>query len=129
MTGKITVTNPNNNAYKKELALKNNALYFSCVTRINNILIDDAQNLDIVMPLCNLLYYSKNYQKTSGRIFAELLYEPNSGAENGFNYSIKDSKSFSYKTSLTGKLKGNNTQLQDIKFAVPLKYLANFLET
>ena len=51
VTGKITVTDPNNNTYSQKLALKNNAPFFSCVTRINNIVIDDAQDLDIVMPL------------------------------------------------------------------------------
>ena len=63
VTGKITVANPNNNVYDKELAPSNNAPFFSCVLRINNILIDDSQDLDIVMPLFNLFYYSKNYQR------------------------------------------------------------------
>ena len=61
----------------------------------------DCQDLDIVMPLFNLLHYSKNYQKTSGSLYNYYRDEPNSGAENGINYSIKDSKSFDYKTSLT----------------------------
>ena len=63
VTGKITVTNPSNDAYDKKLALKNNAPFFSCVLRINEELIDDCQGLDIVMPLYNLLYYSKNIIK------------------------------------------------------------------
>ena len=52
--------------------------------------------------------------------------EPNSGAENGINYSIKDSKSFDYKTSIKENLEGNNTELKNIKIAVPLKYLSRF---
>ena len=60
---KTTITNPDNNAYDKKLVLKNNAPFFSCVTRINSKLVEDAQDLDIVMPLYNLLYYSKNYRK------------------------------------------------------------------
>ena len=51
VTGKITVTNRNNNAYDKKLSLKNSAPFFSCITRINEQLIEDAQDLDIVMPL------------------------------------------------------------------------------
>ena len=53
--GKITVTNPNNDAYYKKLALKNNAPFLSCISKINNTLIDNAENLDIVMPMYNLL--------------------------------------------------------------------------
>ena len=49
--------------------------------------------------------------------------DPNSSTENDIHYSIKDSKSFDYKTSLIGKLEGNNTELQNIKIPVRLKYL------
>ena len=40
--GKITVTNPNNDAYDKKLAFKNNAPFLSCILKINNTLIDNA---------------------------------------------------------------------------------------
>ena len=46
--GKITVTNPNNNGYDKKLAFKNNAPFLSCISKINNTLIDNAEDLDIV---------------------------------------------------------------------------------
>ena len=49
--GKIIVTNPNNDAYDKKLALKNNAPFLSCISKINNILIDNAEDLDIVIPM------------------------------------------------------------------------------
>ena len=49
--GKITVANPNNNAYDKKLALKNNAPFTTCISKINNTLIDNAEDLDIVMPM------------------------------------------------------------------------------
>ena len=100
VTGKITVTNAND----RKLALKNNAPFISCFIRIHNILIDDCQDLDIVMPLFIFLQYSKNYQKTSGSLYNYYRDEPNDGAENVINYSIKDSKSVDYQTSLTGKL-------------------------
>ena len=51
------------------------------------------------------------------------------GDNNNINYSIKDSKSFDYKTSITGKLEGNNVEKDDIKIVVPLKYLSNFWRT
>ena len=124
VTGKITVTNPSNDAYDKKLALKNNAPFFSCVLRINEELIDDCQGLDIVMPLYNLLYYSKKYHKTTGSLWNYYRDEPNTVAQGNINYSIRDSKSFDYKTSLTGKSEGNNNELENIKTAVPLKYLS-----
>ena len=58
--GKITVTNPNNNVHDEKLALKNNAPFLSCISKINNTFIDNAEDLDIVMPMYNLLEYSKN---------------------------------------------------------------------
>ena len=48
--GKITATNPNNNAFDKKLALKNNAPFTSCILKINNTLIDNTEDFDIVMP-------------------------------------------------------------------------------
>ena len=63
VTGKITVTNANNDAYDKKLAFKNNAPFISCVSKVNNTLIDDAYDLDVVTPLYNLLEYRKNYKK------------------------------------------------------------------
>ena len=64
----ITVTDPNNNAYGKKLALKNNAPFISCISKINNTLIDNADNLDIVTLMYNLIEYSKNYSKTTGSL-------------------------------------------------------------
>ena len=109
------------------MALKNNAPFFSCVTRINNVLIDDCQDLDIVMPMYNLTSYSKNYQKTTASLWNYYRDEPNSGTQNNINYSIKDSKSFDYKKGLVGKLEDNNIELENIKIAVPIKYLSKFL--
>ena len=100
------------------------------MTRTNEkCLIDDCQDLDIVMPLYNLLYYSKNYQKTTGSLWNYYRDKPNSGVENNVDYSIKDSEPFNYKTSLTGKLEGNNTELENIKIAVPLKHLSKFFRS
>ena len=59
--GTITVTDPNNNADDRKLPFKNNAPFISCISKINNTLIGDAEHLDIVMPMYNLIEYSKNY--------------------------------------------------------------------
>ena len=48
--GKITVTNPNNGAYDKKFAFKNNAPFTSAISKINSTLIDNAEDLGIEMP-------------------------------------------------------------------------------
>ena len=63
--GKITVTNPGNddNVYSRKVFLKNSTPFFNCILRINSQLIEDVQDLDIVIPMYNLLYYSKILEK------------------------------------------------------------------
>ena len=67
VTGTITVEGNNtNNQEDKKLTFKNNAPFRSCISEINNTLIDNAEDLDIVMPMYTLLEYSNNYSMTSG---------------------------------------------------------------
>ena len=49
----------------RQVILKNNALFISCISKINGVLVENAEDLDIVMPMSNLLEYNKNYSKTS----------------------------------------------------------------
>ena len=51
MKGNITITDLDNDAYGKELTLKNNAPFVSCISKINNTLIDNAEDLDVVIPM------------------------------------------------------------------------------
>ena len=74
--GTITVTDLNDDAYDKKLAFKINAQFISCISKINNTLIDNAEDLDIVMPLYNLIECSKNYSKTTGRLWNYYRDEP-----------------------------------------------------
>ena len=83
--GTITVTNPDTNAYGKKWGFKNNAPFISCMSKINNTLINNAEDLDIVMAMYNLLEYSKNYSKTTGSFWNYYRDEPNSGANNKNN--------------------------------------------
>ena len=128
--GVITVTNPNNDAYNKKLALKNDAPFISCISKIDGELIENAGDLDIVMPIYNLLEYCKNYRKTTGSLLNYYRDEPCIGKTGTgimkISYSITGSKSFDYKTSIAGKLDGTNIEEDDIKIAIPLKYLGNF---
>ena len=127
-TGKINVTNPNNNAYDKKLALKNNASFFSCITKINRTQTENAEDLDVVMPLYNLRYYSKNYRNATGSLWIYYRDEPNSGYNNNnrdrIHYLIK--YSFNYKTGIFGELQNNEGELENIRVVVPLQHLSSF---
>ena len=70
--GNITVLRPNNAKRNKEVAFKNNAPFINCISKINGVKIDNAEDLDVVMPMYNLLEYSKNYKKNN-RKFMKLL--------------------------------------------------------
>ena len=128
--GKITVTDPNNNVnFDRRLTLKNKAAFISCISKINGKLVENAEDLDIVMPMYNLLEYGKNYEKTSGSLFNYYRDEPkkdeipdNNGA---INISIRNSKSFDYKTKIVGTL-ATNVLEKEVTIAIPLKYLGDF---
>ena len=90
VTGTISVINPANDVYDKKLTFKNNAPFISWISKINNTLLDNEEYLDIVMPMYNLLGYSKNYKKTTGSSWSCYRNEPNSGVEGNTAYSIKD---------------------------------------
>ena len=74
--GDITHTKTNGRDFidirNRFLALKSNALFKNCMSKINNVLIDNTEHLDVVMPMYNLLECSKNYRKNNTK-FVELL--------------------------------------------------------
>ena len=91
--GTINVQTENNRAidgYNRNLILKNNAPFINCITKINNILIDNAEDVEIVMSMYNLIEYSKSYSKTSGT--SDILVD-----------LITNSECFKYKTVLQEK--------------------------
>ena len=51
-----------------EVILENNAPFTSCISKINGVLVENAKDLEIVIPMYNLLEYSKNYSKTSASL-------------------------------------------------------------
>ena len=100
----IIVTNTGNDAnqYNRKVSLKNFTPFFNYTLKVNSQLIEDAQDLDIAMPIYNLLYYSKNFRKTTGSFWNYYPDMPNSGYDDEDNererifYSIKDSESFNH---------------------------------
>ena len=57
-----------NNANEK-LIFKNFVPFTNCISKINNTQINNAEYIDIVMPMYNLIGYSHNYSKTSGSLW------------------------------------------------------------
>ena len=107
--GTITVTNPDNAKRNKSVAFQNNAPFLNCISKINGIKIDNAEDLDVVMPMYNLLEYSKNYRKTTGSLWNYYRDEPNNLPTDNYNADpITNSESFKYKSSITGKTSNAN---------------------
>ena len=65
------------NDQMKSVIFKNCASFTKCISTINNTDIDNAQDIDIVMPIQNLIEYSDNYSKTSGSLWQYYKADPN----------------------------------------------------
>ena len=124
---------------KASVAFKNNAPFINCISKINGIKIDNAEDLDVVMPMYNLLEYRKNYRKTTGSLW-------NYHRDESSNPLSCNSESFKYKTSITGntynvdekitnddgnevnnpKYDASKVGKNETEVALPLKHLSNF---
>ena len=104
----------------KGVTFKNCAPFTKCISRINNTDIDNAHDIDIVMPMYNLIEYSDNYSKTSGSLWQYYKDDPND--------NLADSESFKSKVKITGSTPTDG-KIKDVEIIVPLKYLSNFWRT
>ena len=93
--GDITVTEPDNAKRNKSVAFKNSAPFINCMSKINSAQIDNAKDLGVVMPMYNLLQYSKNYRKITCSLW-------NYYRDEQSNPLSSNSKSSKYKTNITG---------------------------
>ena len=111
-----------------KVAFKNCAPFTKCVTHINDEHVDDVDNLDIAIPMYNLIEYSDNYSDSSGSLWHfKRDKSPVTNAENPENFSVDNSSSFKYKSSFFKTLEADdNGVFKNVKIAVPLKYLSNF---
>ena len=101
----------------KSVIFKNCAPFTKCISKMNDTEIDDAQDIDTVMPMYNLIEYSDNYSKASGSLWQYY--------KDGPNDNIANSESSKSKVKITENTPvGGNTK--DFKTIVPLKHLSNF---
>ena len=87
------------------MVFKNFAPFTNGINKINNTQIDNAEYIDIVMPMYNLIEYSNNYSKISGSLWQyckELPAMNNEAAIIDFN-EANATYSFNFKTKITGK--------------------------
>ena len=91
----------------KGVIFKNCAPFTKCISRINGTDIDNARDIDIVMPMYNLIEYSDNYSKTSGSLWQYDRDDPNN--------NIVQSELFKSKIKITGKTPADGNMM--------LKYL------
>ena len=121
VTEYITVTRGNANT---KVAFKNCAPFKKCRTEINDTFVDEADFINIAMPMYNLIKYSDNYSDTSGSLWQ---FKRDEIATNT-NVRNANSSSFKYKSSLIDNLAahGANGKKEKAKIVVTLKYLSNF---
>ena len=117
VTGNITAT-PNNAA--TQVVFKNCAPFEKCRTEINETFVDEADFINITMPMYNLIEYSNNYSDTSGSLwqFKRDGIEEDLDLTLDANHIPNNSSSFKYKSSFI-------TNRNGVKIVVPLKYLSN----
>ena len=104
----------------KRVIFKNCALFAKCISRINSTDIDNAQDIDIVMPMYSLNEYSDNYSETSGSLWQ--YYKDDQSND------VTESESFKSKVKITGK-NPDDGNTEDVEIMVSLKYLSNFWGT
>ena len=100
--GKITITGRGADAPARQaderdkgVAFKNCAPFTNCISEISNAQLDNAKDIDIVMPMYNLIEYSDNYAKASGSLWQYYRDEPND--------NLANSESFKSKIKITGE--------------------------
>ena len=117
--GTITFTKNVNRGFidirNRSLAFKNDAPFINCISKINGVLFDNAQDLDVMMPMYNLLEYSKNYRKTTGSLLIYYRDQPTMYTDNNYNQNpITKSESFKYKTRSPEETSNENWENDEV---------------
>ena len=121
---KMVVAGASVNNTNKNVILKNCAPFTSCITEISNTKVHYAQDIDIVMPLHNLIECKNAYSKTSGKLWQYYRDEPamdDNGNITDFPANKNNSNSFKFKQQITGQTGNSGTNIFEIM--IPLKYL------
>ena len=117
------------NNTNRKVIFKNRAPFTNCISEINNTQIDNAKDIDIVMPMYNLIEYSDNYAKTTGSLRQYCKDIPTQNNNNEIiAFDVNNlTDSFNFKVKFTGRTGNNGTK--DVEIMVPLIYLSTFWRT
>ena len=118
------------NNTNKKVIFKSCAPFTHCISKIDNNQVDSGKDIDIVMPMYNLIEYSNSYSKISGSFWKHCKNKPavnNNGDISDFN-GANATDSFSFKTKIIGQT-DNNGRIDNVKIMVPLQYLSNLWRT
>ena len=118
------------NDTNKKVRLKHCAPFTNCISKINNTQIDNAKDIDTVMPMYNVIEYSNNYSKPSGSLWEygkDISGVNNNGDIVNFN-GADATDSFNSKARITGQT-DNGGEIYNVEITVPLKYLSDFWRT
>ena len=113
----LVIGNIQNKPANSVVAFKNCAPFRTCDVTINDEHVEKAEDLDIVMPMCNLLEYSDNYQNSTGSLYQFKRDEP----------PDENASSLVYKSKLISGTDDNN--VNNVKLVVPLKYVSSFFRS
>ena len=96
----------------KEVVFKDCVLFADCISKINNIQIGNAKDIDVVMPINNLIEYSDNYSKASGSLWQYYRYKLalTNGGTIAIFHAANNSASFNLKQKITGKTADDGTK-------------------
>ena len=124
--GRITITRATADAAARQGDERNTVVIFknitplvNCKSEINNIEIDNATDINIVMPMHNLIEYSDNCSKTSESLWQYYKDDPND--------NLTDSELITSQIKLSGNTPADGNT-KDVEIIAPLKYLSNFGE-
>ena len=117
------------NIINRKVIFKNCAPFTNCMSEINNTQVDNAKDIDIVMPMYNLIEYSDNYSKTTGSLWQyckDIPARDNNDEITKFTAG-NPTDSFNFKAKITGRTGDDGTK--NVEIMVPLKHLSNFWRT
>ena len=110
---------PATNNTNKKVIFKNCAPFTNCISEISNTQIGNAKDIDIVMPMYNLIEYSDNYTKTTGRLWQYCKDIPARNYDDEvIIFDVNNTTdSFKFKAKVTGKT--GNSGTKDVEIMVP----------
>ena len=106
----LPVSPKENHDRQKKRNNKNSAPFTDCISQINNIQLENAKYIDVVMPMYNLIEYSDNSSKTSGSLWQYYRDEPSLNENGVINNFRCTSAAFKFKQKIRGETEVESTK-------------------